>query len=107
MDLMGAQLRKISVKAGGVAAGFSVALSAGMALALQSQGRDPAQAFDAAVPLFVGALAVMAGVDSARATCRPCSPISDPARAPRLFILVMGGAAGCLALVRALVPPIA
>lgn len=92
MEVMGAQLRKVSLKAGAIAAGFSFALSVGMALALHAQGQDPAQGLRATVPLFIGALAVLAGV--------------NPARAPRLFVLVMGGAAASLALVQALVTPL-
>ena len=92
MDVMNATLRKVDLKAGGLAAAFSVAMGAGMAVALRSQGQDPTPGLQATVPLFIGALAVLAGV--------------HPARAPKLFAGVMVGAASCMALVQAIVPPL-
>ena len=78
MEFMGATLRKISLKDGLSAAGLAAGLTAGMALAFHSSGRDPWQALDAAMPIFIGALATSAGV--------------NPVRSPLLMGLIAAGA---------------
>ncbi|TZF85170.1 hypothetical protein [Cognatilysobacter lacus] len=79
MQVMGATLRKITVKEGMTAMLFSLALTAGVALALRSSGHDMWQATDALMPVFIGGLAQAAGI--------------NPVRSPLLLALVAGGAA--------------
>ena len=78
MQVMGATLRKITLKDGLAALLFSIALTAGLALALKSQGRDVWQATDALMPVFIGGLAQAAGI--------------NPVRSPLLLALVAAGA---------------
>lgn len=86
MEFMGATLRKISFRDGLSAAGLAGALTAGMALALHSSGRDPWQALDATMPVFIGALATSAGI--------------SPVRSPLLMGLIGGGAVLVMAISR-------
>ncbi|MGY4514441.1 hypothetical protein [Lysobacter sp. HA18] len=79
MQVMGATLRKITFKDGMTAMLFSLALTAGLALALKSSGRDMWQATDALMPVFVGGLAQAAGI--------------NPVRSPLLLAIVAAGAA--------------
>ncbi|WP_456953970.1 hypothetical protein [Lysobacter sp. HA35] len=76
---MGATLRKITFRDGMTAMLFSLALTAGLALALKSSGRDMWQATDALMPVFVGGLAQAAGI--------------NPVRSPLLLAIVAAGAA--------------
>lgn len=78
MQVMGATLRKITVRDGMTAMLFSLALTAGLALAFKSSGKDMWQATDALMPVFVGALAQAAGI--------------NPVRSPLLLGLVAAGA---------------
>lgn len=66
MNVMGAQLRKISLKEGALAGVFSAAVTGGMAVALYGSGRDPRQALEGLVPLFLGSLVVLAGINPVR-----------------------------------------
>lgn len=86
MEFMGATLRKISLRDGLSAAGLAGGLTAGMALALHSGGRDPWQALDATMPVFIGALATSAGI--------------NPVRSPLLMGLVGAGAVLVMAVSR-------
>ncbi|MGY3266244.1 hypothetical protein ACVWZN_002317 [Lysobacter sp. HA35] len=79
MQVMGATLRKITFRDGMTAMLFSLALTAGLALALKSSGRDMWQATDALMPVFVGGLAQAAGI--------------NPVRSPLLLAIVAAGAA--------------
>ncbi|TBR13986.1 MAG: hypothetical protein EPO46_01620 [Lysobacter sp.] len=79
MHMMGATLRKISLKDGATAGLFAAALTIGLALAFRSSGRDVWQATDALMPVFIGGLAQAAGI--------------NPVRSPLLMALVAGGAA--------------
>ena len=78
MQVMGATLRKITIREGMTAMLFSLALTAGLALAFKSSGKDMWQATDALMPVFVGALAQAAGI--------------NPVRSPLLLGLVAAGA---------------
>lgn len=78
MQVMGATLRKITVKDGLTAMLFSLALTAGLALAFKSSGKDMWQATDALMPVFIGGLAQAAGI--------------SPMRSPLLLALVAAGA---------------
>jgi hypothetical protein len=78
MQVMGTTLRKISLRDGLVAAAFSLALTAGLALAFKQSGRDMWEATDAMMPVFIGGLAQAAGI--------------NPARSPLLLALVAAGA---------------
>lgn len=78
MEFMGATLRKISLKDGLTAAGLAGGLTAGIALAFHTSGRDPWQALDVAMPVFIGALATSAGI--------------NPVRSPLLMGLIAAGA---------------
>ncbi|WP_133501668.1 hypothetical protein [Cognatilysobacter terrigena] len=78
MQLMGATLRKITFKDGLTAMLFSLALTAGLALAFKSMGRDMWEATDALMPVFIGGLAQAAGI--------------NPVRSPLLLALVAAGA---------------
>lgn len=86
MEFMGATLRKISLRDGLSAAGLAAGLTAGMALAFHSSGRDPWQALDAAMPVFIGALATSAGI--------------NPVRSPLLMGLIGAGAVAVMAVSR-------
>lgn len=86
MEFMGATLRKISLKDGLCAAGLAGGLSAGMAVAFHMSGRDPWQALDAAMPVFIGALATSAGI--------------NPVRSPMLMGLIAAGAVAVMAVSR-------
>lgn len=86
MEFMGATLRKITLRDGLVAAGFAASLTAGLALAFHSGGRDPWQALDATMPVFIGALATSAGI--------------NPVRSPMLMSIVFAGAALVMAVSR-------
>jgi hypothetical protein len=86
MEFMGATLRKIELKNGLVAGAFAGAMSAGLALAFHTAGRDPWQALDATMPIFIGALAAQAGI--------------NPVRSPMLMGLVFAGAAVVMAVSR-------
>lgn len=85
MQVMGATLRKIGLKEGLVLALFSLAFAGGLALAFHSFGRDPWQAANVVVPLFIGSLATAAGV--------------NPVNSPKLLALVAVGAIGLMQLV--------
>lgn len=63
MEFMGATLRKISIRDGVIAALLSLALTAGLAMAFRSSGRDAWQALDATMPVFIGSLASSAGIN--------------------------------------------
>ena len=78
MQVMGATLRKITLKDGLTAAAFSFALTAGLAFAFKQSGRDMWEATDALMPVFVGGLAQAAGI--------------NPVRSPLLLALVAAGA---------------
>jgi hypothetical protein len=78
MQVMGATLRKITLRDGMTAMLFSLALTAGLALAFKSSGKDMWQATDALMPVFIGGLAQAAGI--------------NPARSPGLLALVAIGA---------------
>lgn len=86
MEFMGATLRKISLKDGLAAAALSGGLTAGMAMAFHTSGRDPWAALDVTMPVFIGALATSAGV--------------DPVRSPGLMGLIAAGAVAVMALSR-------
>ncbi|GHA74003.1 hypothetical protein [Cognatilysobacter bugurensis] len=79
-----APARKIGLKQGLVLAAFCLAFTAGLGFALHSAGRDPWQAADMFVPLFVGALIASSGL--------------HPARSPKLLATVVGGAVGLMML---------
>lgn len=85
MQVMGATLRKIGLKEGLVLAIFSLSFAGGLAVAFHSFGRDPWQAANVFVPLFIGSLAAAAGV--------------NPVRSPKLVALVAVGAIGLMQLV--------
>lgn len=85
MQVMGAQLRKIGLKEGLVLALFSLAFAGGLAMAFHSFGRDPWQAVNVFVPLFVGSLAAAAGV--------------SPVKSPKLVAVVAVGAIGLMQMV--------
>lgn len=78
MQVMGATLRKITLKDGMTAMLFSLALTAGLALAFKSSGKDMWEATDALMPVFIGGLAQAAGI--------------NPVRSPLLLALVAAGA---------------
>ena len=78
MQFMGATLRKITLKDGLTAMLFSLALTAGLALAFKSSGKDMWQATDALMPVFIGGLAQAAGI--------------NPVKSPLLLALVAAGA---------------
>jgi hypothetical protein len=78
------QARKIGLKQGLVLAAFCLAFTAGLGFALHSAGRDPWQAVDMFVPLFIGALIASSGL--------------SPARDPKLLATVVGAAVGLLLL---------
>jgi hypothetical protein len=86
MEFMGATLRKITLRDGLSAAGLAGGVSAGMAVAFHMSGRDPWQALDAAMPIFIGALATSAGV--------------NPVRSPMLMGLIAAGAVAVMAVSR-------
>ncbi|MFC0677792.1 hypothetical protein ACFFGH_08070 [Lysobacter korlensis] len=85
MQLMGAELRKIGFKEGLMMGLFSLAFTAGLAMAFQSTGRDPWEAANIFVPLFIGSLTAAAGI--------------SPMKSPKLVALVIAGAAGLMKLV--------
>ena len=78
MQVMGATLRKITLKDGLAALLFSLALTAGLALAYKSSGKDMWEATDALMPVFIGGLAQAAGI--------------NPIRSPLLLAIVAAGA---------------
>lgn len=86
MEFMGATLRKITLRDGLAAAGLAGGLTAGMAVAFHTSGRDPWQALDAAMPIFIGALATSAGI--------------NPVRSPMLMGLIAAGAVAVMAISR-------
>ncbi|AXK73323.1 hypothetical protein DWG18_14250 [Lysobacter sp. TY2-98] len=86
MQVMGATLRKITLKDGLTAMLFSLALTAGLAVAFKSSGRDMWQATDALMPVFIGGLAQAAGI--------------NPVRSPLLLALVAAGAAVAMLLTK-------
>lgn len=81
-----AQPRKIGIKQGLVLAAFCLAFTAGLAFALHSAGRDPWQAADMFVPLFIGALIASSGL--------------SPARDPKLLATIVGAAVGLMMLMQ-------
>lgn len=85
MQLMGAQLRKIGVREGVMMGLFSLAFTGGLAMAFHSTGRDPWEAANVFVPLFIGSLTAAAGI--------------SPMKSPKLVALVVAGAAGLMKLV--------
>lgn len=78
--------RKISLKQGAILAAFCLAFTAGLAFALHGAGRDPWQAADMFVPLFIGALIASSGL--------------SPARDPKLLATIVGAAVGLLLLMQ-------
>lgn len=85
MRLMGAELRKIGLKEGLMMGLFSLAFTGGLAMAFHSTGRDPWEAANVFVPLFIGSLTAAAGI--------------SPMKSPKLVALVIVGAAGLMKLV--------
>lgn len=85
MNVMGAELRKITLRDGLISAALALGFSGGWAMALLSYGRDPWQAANLFIPLFLGALISFAGI--------------NPARSPQLLVLVAIGAGGLMELV--------
>lgn len=85
MRFMGAELRKITLRDGLVSAALALAFSGGWAMALLSYGRDPWQAANLFIPLFLGSLVSFAGI--------------NPMRSPQLLVLVAIGAGGLMTLV--------
>lgn len=86
MQLMGAELRKISLKDGLVALALSLALTGGLAMAFHSSGHDAWQALDATVPVFIGTLASTAGI--------------NVVKSPALLAIVAAGAIGVMYLAK-------
>lgn len=85
MQLMGTELRKISLKEGLFSALLSLAFTGGWAMALTSFGRDPWVALNLFVPLFIGSLVSVAGI--------------NPFKSPQLMLVVGLGAAGLMSAV--------
>lgn len=81
-----AQPRKIGLKQGAILAAFCLAFTAGLGFALNASGRDPWQAVDMFVPLFIGALIASSGL--------------SPARDPKLMATVVGAAVGLMLLMQ-------
>jgi hypothetical protein len=86
------QPRKIGLKQGLTLAAFCLAFSAGLGFALHSAGRDPWQAVDMFVPLFIGALIASSGLLQARS--------------PKLLATVVGAAIGLMLLMQWATPMI-
>ncbi len=86
MQVMGTELRKISLREGVIAALLSFAFTGGWAMALTSFGRDPSQALNLFVPVFIGSLISVAGI--------------NPVKSPQLVALVGLGAAGLMTAVK-------
>lgn len=80
------QPRKIGLKQGVLLAVFCLAFTAGLGFALHSAGRDPWQAADMFVPLFIGALIASSGL--------------SPARDPKLLATIVGAAVGLMLLMQ-------